>query len=49
MPGAWPERSEAKGESELMQVLGQPAAGWTKAESLLGGGKVPLSEDTKAV
>ena len=26
-----------------------PAAGWTKAESLLGGGKLPLSENTRAV
>ena len=33
----------------MVQVLGQPAAGRTKAESLLGGGKVPLSENTKAV
>ena len=33
----------------MVQVLGQPATGWTKAESLLGGGKAPLSENTKAV
>ena len=33
----------------MVQTLGQPVAGWTKAKSLLGGGKVPLSENTKAV
>ena len=33
----------------VVQTLGQPAAGWAKAESMLGGGKVPLSENTKAV
>ena len=32
-----------------MQVLGRLVARWTKAESLLGSGKVLLSENTKAV
>ena len=55
MPGAWPEWSEAEGEEErratekVVQILGQPAAGWTKAEILLDSGKVPLSENTKVV
>ena len=33
----------------VVQILGQLAAGWAKAGSLLGGGKVPLSENTEAV
>ena len=60
MPDAWPEWSEAEDEEQeseseefratekVVQVLGQPAR-WTKAESLLGSGKVPPSENTKAV
>lgn len=33
----------------MVQIPGQPAAGWTEAESLLGGDKAPLSESTEAV
>ena len=33
----------------VVQTLGQPAAGGTKARSLLGCGKDPLSESTKVV
>ena len=42
MLGAWPEWGEEEQKEKVVQALGQPAAGWTKAESLLGGGKVPL-------
>ena len=61
MPGVWPEWSEAEDEEQeseneecratekVVQVLGQLVARWTKAESLLGSGKVLLSENTKAV
>lgn len=40
-------------EKVVQMIVGQPAAGWTKAESLIGSGskkaQVPLSENTKAV
>ena len=36
-------------QRRLVQTLWQPAAGWTKVGILLGGGKVPQSENTKAV
>ena len=61
MPGAWPEWSAPEGEEQesegeecramekVVQILGQLVAGWTKAESLLGSGKVPLSENTLVV
>ena len=44
------EKCRAMGEQRgVVQTLGQPAAGWTKAGGLPGGGKIPLSENTKAV
>ena len=36
-------------QRRVVQTLGPSAAGWTKAGILLGGGKVPLSVNTKAV
>ena len=34
-------------QRRVVLTLGQPAAGWAKAGSFLGGGKVPLSKNTK--
>ena len=57
----WSEAKDEEQESEsegcrateeqerVVQTPGQPAAGWTKVESLLGGDKVPLSENIEAV
>ena len=57
----WSEAEDEEQESEgeecraieeqegVVQTLGQPAAGRTKAESLLGGGKVSLCENTGVV
>ena len=56
MPGVWPEWSEVEDElqeseteeEQVAQIIGQPAAGWTETESLLGGGRI-LSENTRAI
>ena len=46
--GSGSERCRAtEVQRRVVQTLGPPAAGWTKAGSLLGGGKVPLSGNTK--